>query len=310
MQTVGARGRLAPVRARQPERCGYAVRDGVRLYYEVFGDGPTTVVLLPPWAIVHSRVWKLQVPYLARQFRVVTYDARGNGRSDRPRGGPAYDDEALLADALAVMEEAGVDAAVCVGLSYSGRLLVELAARCPERVQGAVFVAPSLGFDPLAEPVLAAFDDPLSDLEEVAGTWRSFNADYWRQDLGGFARFFFGQVFPEAHSTRHIDNGVEWALQTDGATLVCTRSSARMTWTPEQLIERAGEVRCPALVVHGQLDIICSLENGQRLADAMGAPLVVFEGAGHGVQARHPVRFNLLLRQFATSVAGRTGGVS
>jgi pimeloyl-ACP methyl ester carboxylesterase len=310
MQTVGARGTLAPVRARQPERCGYAVRDGVRLYYEVFGDGPTTVLLLPPWAIVHSRVWKLQVPFLARQFRVVTFDARGNGRSDRPRGGPAYDDEALLADILAVMDEAGIDAAVCVGLSYGGRLLVELAARCPERVLGAVFLAPSLGFDPLAAPVLAAFEEPLPVDHDVAGTWGSFNAEYWRRDLPGFAEFFFGQVFPEAHSTRQVDSGVEWAVQTDGETLADTRSSARSAWTPDELIEHARQIRCPALVVHGQLDIICSIENGERLAAALGAPLVVFEGAGHGVQARHPVRFNVLLREFATSVGGRAGRVA
>jgi pimeloyl-ACP methyl ester carboxylesterase len=305
MQTLGARGTLAPVRARQPERCGYAVHDGVRLYYEVFGDGPATLVLLPAWAIVHSRVWKLQVPFLARQFRVVTFDARGNGRSDRPRGAAAYDDEVLVADALAVLDEAGVEAAVFVSLSYSGRVLLELAARCPDRVQGAVFVASALGFDHRAAPVLAAFEKPLPDGREVAGTWWSFNADYWRSDLAGFASFFFAEVFPEAHSSRQIDSGVEWALQTDGATLADTRSSGRSVWTPDQLIERAGEVRCPAIVVHGDLDAIASIENGRRLAAALRAPLVVFEGAGHAPQARHPVRFNLLVREFAESVPVR-----
>ena len=303
MRGPGVRGTLAPVRARQPERCGYAVRDGVRLYYEVFGDGPATVLLLPPWAIVHSRVWKLQVPYLARHFRVVTFDARGNGRSDRPRGAAAYDDEALLADALAVMDEAGVDVAVCVGLSWSARIVLELAARCPERVLGAVFVASTLGFDPLAAPVLAAFDQPLPADRDVAGTWWSFNADYWRRDLDGFARFFFGQVFPEAHSTRQVDSGVEWALETDGDTLAATRSPGRSVWAPEQLIDCASSVRCPSLVIHGDLDAIASIENGERLAAALGAPLVVFEGSGHGPQARHPVQFNVLVRQFAEAVS-------
>jgi pimeloyl-ACP methyl ester carboxylesterase len=294
------------VRARQPERCGYAVHDGVRLYYEVFGDGPTTVLLLPAWSIVHSRVWKLQVPHLARQFRVVTFDPRGNGRSDRPSGASSYDDEAYLADTLAVMDEVGVDAAVCVGLSYGGRVLAQLAARCPERVLGAVFVAASLGFDPLAEPILGAFEDPLAADQDVAGTWWSFNADYWRRDLPGFAEFFFGQVFPEPYSTRQIESSVEWAMETDPETLVATRSLARKVWAPDALIDRAREIRCPALVVHGELDIICSIENGERLAAALGAPLVVFEQCGHGVPGRHPVRFNLLLRDFVDSVAART----
>src|SRR3954453_3231410 len=145
MRTSGARGTLGLVRAREPERRGYALRDGVRLYYEVFGEGPTTLLLVPPWAIVHSRVWKLQVPYLARHFRVVTYDARGNGRSDRPGRPAAYDDAQLRADALTVLDEVGVEEAVCVGLSYGGRVLLDLAAQDPDRVRGAVFVSPTLG---------------------------------------------------------------------------------------------------------------------------------------------------------------------
>ena len=73
------------MKARQPDHTGYAVNDGVRLYYEVHGSGDTTMLLLPTWSIVDKRVWKMQIPYLSRHFRVVTYDPRGNGRSDRPQ---------------------------------------------------------------------------------------------------------------------------------------------------------------------------------------------------------------------------------
>ena len=55
-----------------------------RLYYEVYGSGEPTVLLLPTWSIIHSRHWKMQIPYLARHCRVLTFDGRGNGRSDRP----------------------------------------------------------------------------------------------------------------------------------------------------------------------------------------------------------------------------------
>ena len=64
-------------RALSPYERGYADVGGVRIAYEVFGDGEQTILLLPPWAIIHSRFWKLQVPYLARHFRVVTFDPRG-----------------------------------------------------------------------------------------------------------------------------------------------------------------------------------------------------------------------------------------
>jgi pimeloyl-ACP methyl ester carboxylesterase len=64
------------MRAREPDAEGFVDRHGLKLHYEVFGDGRPTMLLLPTWTIVHARFWKAQVPYLARHFRVVTYDGR------------------------------------------------------------------------------------------------------------------------------------------------------------------------------------------------------------------------------------------
>jgi pimeloyl-ACP methyl ester carboxylesterase len=77
-------------RARYPDKTDYVERDGVQLYYEVYGTGGPTVLFLPTWSIIHSRCWKAQIPYLARHCRVVTFDPRGNGRSDRPEDPEAY----------------------------------------------------------------------------------------------------------------------------------------------------------------------------------------------------------------------------
>ena len=71
-------------RARYPDESGYVQRDGVRVYYEAYGTGEPAILFLPTWEIVHSRAWKFQIPYFARHGRVVTFDRRGNGRSDRP----------------------------------------------------------------------------------------------------------------------------------------------------------------------------------------------------------------------------------
>jgi hypothetical protein len=49
-------------RARYPDSEGYVERDGVRTFYEVYGSGEPTVLFLPTWSIVHSRVWKMQIP--------------------------------------------------------------------------------------------------------------------------------------------------------------------------------------------------------------------------------------------------------
>ena len=112
---------LAPgreqTRARYPDESGYVERDDVRVFFEVYGTGPRTVLLLPTWSIIHSRQWKGQIPFLAREHRVVTFDGRGNGRSDRPTVSEAYDEREFALDALAVLD---ATAGECRPLHFAG----------------------------------------------------------------------------------------------------------------------------------------------------------------------------------------------
>src|ERR671916_1338290 len=135
-------------RARYPDESGYVERDGVRLYYEVYGSGESTVFLLPTWSIIHSRHWKMQIPYLARHCRVLVFDGRGNGLSDRPESG--YGEREFAADALAVMDATATDRAALVSLSLGAQRALLLAAEHPERADGAVFIGPAV---PLGERV-------------------------------------------------------------------------------------------------------------------------------------------------------------
>ncbi len=117
MTTLDERVKQEQSRARYPDEEGYVERDGVRIFYEVYGSGEPTVLLLPTWSIVHSRHWKMQIPYLARHCRVLTFDGRGNGRSDRPAGARRTTMREFAADALAVMDATGTERAVLVGVS-------------------------------------------------------------------------------------------------------------------------------------------------------------------------------------------------
>src|ERR1700685_1754132 len=129
------------MRARYPDAEGFVDRGGVKVGYEVFGEGEPAVVLAPLDPIVHSRAWKAQVPYLARRFRVITVDPRGNGRSDRPRAAAAYAQTEFVADTVAVMDACEVERAVMVGVSSSGWTSLLVAAVHPERVLGVVAIA-------------------------------------------------------------------------------------------------------------------------------------------------------------------------
>src|SRR5919201_4218525 len=171
------------LRAREPEETGFVERDGVRTYWERFGEGEETVLFLPTWSLVHSRHWKFQVPYFARNFRVVTFDGRGNGRSDRPLDAAAYAQSEFVADALAVLDATETERAAVVGFSLGGQRALMLAADHAERVSAAAFIGPSV---PIAPPhsyrVPAVFDEELGTDEG----WAKYNRHYWLRHYRGF----------------------------------------------------------------------------------------------------------------------------
>ncbi len=136
----GRAQRVEQSRARYPDEDGYVERDGVRLFYERYGEGERTVLFLPTWSIIHSRHWKAQIPYFARHHRVLTFDGRGNGRSDRPRGTDAYLAHHFAEDTLAVMDATGTETALLVALSAGALWATLLAADHPERVDGVVYI--------------------------------------------------------------------------------------------------------------------------------------------------------------------------
>ena len=136
------------MRTHYPDQAGFIERDGVKILYEVFGTGEPTVLLLPTWSIVHSRLWKAQVPFLARHCRVITFDGRGNGQSSRPESAEAYDGREFVADALAVIDATETGQAVYVSLSAGANWALPLAAEHPERISRLVFIGPALPLSP------------------------------------------------------------------------------------------------------------------------------------------------------------------
>ncbi len=199
-------------RARYPDEEGHVEREGVKLYYEIYGEGEPTVFLVPTWSIIHSRHWKMQIPYLARHCRVLTFDGRGNGRSDRPPGPDAYREEEFAEDALAVMDATGTERAVLVSVSRGAERSLLLAASHPERVEKLVFIAPALPLPP-ATPRLKAIQEFGERRDEYVG-WGKWNCHYWLEHYEDFLEFFFSQVFTEPHSTKQREDAVGWGLET------------------------------------------------------------------------------------------------
>jgi len=287
-------------RARYPDRAGFIERDGVRTAYEVYGEGEPAIVFVPAWSIVHSRIWKSQIPYFARRHRVIAIDPRGNGRSDRPPTADAYAEGQFASDVIAVMDTERVDRAVIVSLSLGAQRTVILAADHPGRVAGIVLICPAvpLGQGPSGRD--APFDEPL----ETDEGWAKYNRHFWRRDYGAFLEFFFEQCFTEPHSTKQIEDAVGWGLDSDAETLILTEEAP---WLDEAAVRAlCARVGCPTLIVQGEEDAISGVGRGIALADAIpGATLVRIPGGGHIPNARDPVLVNRLIRDFVTTSPAR-----
>ncbi|HTZ87114.1 MAG TPA: alpha/beta fold hydrolase [Solirubrobacteraceae bacterium] len=281
-------------RARYPDETGHAEREGVRVYYEVYGSGDQTVFLLPTWSIIHSRFWKAQIAYLARHYRVLTFDGRGNGRSERPVGADAYTPDEFAADALAVMDLSGTERAALVALSCGALWATILAAEHPERVERIVYIAPAVGLAPGHPERDVPFDEPLERDEE----WAKYNSHYWQRDYVGFLEFFFAKCFNEPHSSKQIEDCIGWALETDPETLADTTRGIGLRCSTESFRDTCARVRCPTLVIHADEDLVRPHAQGAALAEATGGELVTLQHSGHTPQARDPVKVNLLLREF------------
>ncbi|MEX2648330.1 MAG: alpha/beta fold hydrolase [Alphaproteobacteria bacterium] len=286
-------------RARLPDVEGRASNGAVGLHYEVYGEGATTVMLLPAWQVVHSRAWKAQIPFLTRHYRVLAYDARGNGQSDRPSGPEHYGYDHLAADAWAVMDASGTDRAVVVGCSMAGHLAALMAAERPKRILGAVLISPSSPFGPRHEYRDVDFEQRLDTYDG----WRRYNTNYVRENFRGFAEWFDACCANEPHSTKQVEDMVAWTLETTPETIIDTMRAPGDGGGDEDTFRR---IRCPMLFVHGDNDVLQPLARTRYLAALCDGRVLVLPGSGHVPQARIPAKVNLLIKDFIDGLSGNT----
>jgi len=287
-------------RARYPDEEGRARNGDVELHYEICGDGETTVFLLPSWQVVHSRAWKAQVPFLSRHYRVLTYDARGNGKSDRPSGPESYGYDRLVADAWAVMDASRTDRAVVMGCSLAGHLAALMAAERPERISGAVLISPSSPFGPRHE----YRDVDFEERRDAYDGWHRYNTNYVRENFRGFAEWFNGFCINERHSTKQVEDMVAWTLETTPATIIDAMRAPDTGAGDEETFRR---IRCPVLFLHGDNDLNQPVAKTRYLAALCNGRVRILPGSAHVPQARIPAKVNLILKDFVDEIAESDG---
>lgn len=268
-------------------------RDGHRIAYRVMGEGEVTLLLLPCFQVVDSRVYRAQADYFASLCRVVTIDARGSGHSSHPAKQADYAIPAMVEDAKAVLDTLGIAKAVVAGVSRGAHMAALFAAYYPESTQAAFLMAPTALFGP-HNPHLTP--ENMMAVRTQYHDWEKYNVHYMARDFGGFADFFIRKSLSDPHSEKLIADGIEWSGTTSADVIIKVSTLMPDMAREGEQVYRA--VRCPVMVVHGEDDEVVPVEKGARVAEVLGVPLHAMPGAGHVPCSRYPARINRMLEDF------------
>jgi pimeloyl-ACP methyl ester carboxylesterase len=242
-------------------------RDGVAIYYEVHGAGPA--LLLTHGFAASARMFDLVVGPLSESHTVITWDQRGHGRSDSPADPASYSPALAVADIAALLDAAGVDAAVIGGHSLGGYLSFEFLLAHPTRTLGLVLIGSGPGFR----------------RDEGRQGWNDYAdkiaASYERKGLAALA------------DSEELDASVH----RDASGLVLAARHV-LKQHDGRVMESLPSITVPTLVLVGADDAEF-LGSSQYMATKIpGAELAVIDGAAHAPPVSQPAAFSAAVLDF------------
>jgi non-heme chloroperoxidase len=269
-----------------------AAADSVHLHIDDSGGGGRPLVLIHGWPL-SAQAWEPQVSVLqAAGYRVVAYDRRGFGRSDRPASGYGYGYDTLADDLQRVMDQCGLQDVTLVGFSMGGGEVARYIGRLGEsRLHSVVFAA-------AVPPYL------MQSADNPEGPLTPDKAQRKKQALEQDRSAFFEQFTRDFFSA----NGVLQVSESQrGAALALCHQSAQHAalacmdaFSTTDFRNDLAQVTVPTLVIHGDADAIVPIEaSGLRTHRAVRhSALVRVAGAPHGLNVSHAQVFNDALLAF------------
>jgi pimeloyl-ACP methyl ester carboxylesterase len=236
-------------------------RDGVKIHYEIHGDGP-------PLILTHgysstSAMWKGQVEALSKHHKLILWDMRGHGASDYPDDGALYSEALTVGDIAALLDEVGAKKAIVGGLSLGGYMSLAFYRAHPERVSALLIIDTGPGFK--KDDARAAWNRRALDTAD-------------RFDREGL------EVLKSASRERSTVSHRDAKGLAQAARGMLTQRDARV-------IEVLGEIKVPSLVVVGADDAPFLAASDYMAAKIPGAQKVVIPAAGHAVNIDQPQAF-------------------
>jgi 3-oxoadipate enol-lactonase len=246
--------------------------NGVDIWYEVTGDGPAMV-------FVHANpfdhdLWMYQTAHFSTWFRVVGIDIRGYGRSAKVTAPYALKD--MCNDVIGVMDELGIERAVCGGCSIGSGIALLLGLDHPDRFNAVVLVGGNSG----------SSDRYQKRIEGYRGNLPDYHIKHLRE--------LVSPQFADSRLGRHLlDLFVEREPRLSGEAIAQVFMAGNHTDTTERL----PTMKVPTLVINGELDH--SLPAGRRTASIVpGAVHKMLPGTGHACCIEDPAGFDRLVIDF------------
>ena len=248
-------------------------RDGVRIHYEIHGDGP-------PLILTHgysstSAMWGEQIAPLSKHHRLILWDMRGHGQSDYPDDPKAYSEALTVADIAALLDAVGAERAVVGGLSLGGYMSLAFYRAHPERVRALLIIDTGPGFKK---------DDARDAWNERA---RDTAERFEREGLT-----VLKSASRERSSAQHRD-----------AKGLALAARGMLTQRDARVIELLPEIKVPSLIVVGADDTPFLAASDYMAAKIPGARKVVIPSAGHAVNIDQPQAFVDAVEPFLASLS-------
>lgn len=257
-------------------------QDGTKLHVVEQGRGDP--VLWLQGLNAPAAAWAVQLAHFSQTHRSIAPDARGVGQSEAPPG--PYTTRQMADDAIAVLDACGVARAHLVGLSLGGAVAQEMALAHPDRVRSLALLATFATQDPRSRALLSAWRTlyPLITSPELRDAWERqayawlFTDRFWRSEASVRAALRFAHSQPMQLTPGFLGQ-VDAALAHDAR-------------------DRLARLSAPTLVLHGALDQLSPVANGEELARLIpGAELLVLPDVGHAVNLEAQRAVNAALRK-------------
>lgn len=241
----------------------YAKVNGIKIYYETHGEGPPVILIGGLGSQAES--WAKQVSIYSRHLRVIVFDNRGAGRSDKPD--IPYTTELMADDTASLLDALGIESAHVVGKSMGGMIGQWVAIKYPERVRKLVLGCTSASRDDVGNEILRMGREIATKIG-MRAVWLNalflgYTRGYIEKNLGSIKETL--ATVPEDKET--LTGYIRQSIACEG----------------HDTRDLVGRIKAPTLVMLGDRDMIASPRRSRELAELIpGARLRVFEGVGHG----------------------------